>query len=185
MDTHTYHLGIDPGVRNLAMALITEEGSFVDGKTFDMIPEGTSVVQAITCIYSKLQEVCKDRRISTVGMERFVAYQDTQTSSSENILLLTGALVNACHTQLNITRSPEIKLMRAIDWKPGLCKLLVKRMNFRNPSSTFDKKYSKAAAEIITKSPFKDDHLADATCIAFYTKEWVQYSKLRQLESNP
>lgn len=171
MPETTYHLGIDPGVKNLAIALIEGSGRLVKGKSFDMMPDGVDILGAIPNLYSSLREVWDEQKITSVGIERFVPYKGVHSASTENILLLTGVLIGICQTRLNIGPPPEIKLLRAIEWKSRLCKHLVRTRQFDNPSSTFDKVYSKAAAQVITNETFKNDHVADATCIAYWASQ--------------
>lgn len=176
MTQPTYHLGIDPGVRNLAISLIDDSSKFIAGQVFDVRPPDTDIRNAIDSVTTMILTVTGsgNKIISSVGIERYVPYAGTYTNNAEEILMLTGAIVYVCQRHVNLIHPPEIRLFRAIDWKPSLCKTLVKTKSFSNPSTSFDKKYSKAAAEAITGTPFKNDHLADSTCLAFHTWTKIQ-----------
>jgi hypothetical protein len=58
-------------------------------------------------------------------------------------------------------------MVRAIDWKSTLCKILVRDHGFTNPGNSFNKEFSLAAAELIYGKKLKSDHEADAICLAF------------------
>ncbi|HXP50959.1 MAG TPA: hypothetical protein VN922_13455, partial [Bacteroidia bacterium] len=106
----------------------------------------------------------KDKLLAYVGLERYVAYQGVDTSEAENIQLVIGSL---CGSLAATGLHPF--LYRAFDWKKELCQYLVKEKGFSNPSTSFDKKYSIAAAKACLDYPheFKTDHQGDAIAIAF------------------
>lgn len=97
---------------------------------------------------------------STATVERYVAYGGITSKYSEHILMLIGAIVDR-------TRDSEQLFFRAIDWKKELLKKEFKETGFRNPSTSLDKKFSKALATHITGVKFKTDHEADAACLAY------------------
>jgi Holliday junction resolvasome RuvABC endonuclease subunit len=157
-------LGIDPGVVNIGMAVTDENGKLVDSRVIgftDVASMCTAVDDAVYLLGSQ--------GVTQTFIERFVAYKGMQSASTENILMYIGAAVYALNSECSIT------LLRAIDWKPALCKYLVKTSGFSNPSTKFDKKFSIAAAEFITKEKIKTTHEADAICLSYM---WKIYDKV-------
>lgn len=147
-------LGIDPGTKNIGLAL-TDNGKYVQSEVISFT-DAPSRHQAIhDVIY-----IVHAWAIHRVNIERFVPYSGVYSKSAENILLFIGgidfALSEDCH----------VVLYRAIEWKPKLCKYLVKKYGFSNPSKSFDKKFSMAAAHAITGITPKTDHEADAICLS-------------------
>lgn len=153
------YLGVDPGVANIGVAITTESGELVESCVLDF--KGLTEMHLIA---AEIADKANSYEVQKAYVERFVAYKGQHSSSSEDILMFIGALTYAmrwdCVTQL----------YRAIDWKPKLCKHLVKTKGFDNPSSTFDKKYSRAAATCITGQKVKTDHEADAICLSYMWK---------------
>lgn len=152
-------IGIDPGDRNLAIGMIS--GARLVG-THHLNPRNFGFSGMLKHILSVIDD-CDDE-VSGVAIERFVAYKGVLTPSSETILMVIGGL----HSVLSARGIPDDKilLMRAIDWKPMLCKKLFAEQGFRNPSTTFDKKFSLAAANAVCGSRPRTDHEADAICLA-------------------
>jgi hypothetical protein len=58
-------------------------------------------------------------------------------------------------------------MVRAIDWKPKVCKYLVRKKGFNNPYPSFDKQFSILAANTLSGGDTKVDHEADAVCLSY------------------
>ena len=163
-------VGIDPGWKNLGAALVMEElNTFkvrvLDARTLNISKEPEVLLRDLFLQYAK--QLPWQAEISTSSdylvVERYVAYSNS--AESENITMAIGMIRMHRFMQL-IDRS--IELMRAIEWKTELIKLLNKHYGFENPSLELDKKFSLAAAKFITVNPeiIKTDHEADAICLA-------------------
>lgn len=153
------HLGIDPGTINIGVAISDDDGNHIWSGVLNSKEKGfLETVGAINFI-------SREHGVTTVAIERFVAYKGMHSAASEEILMMIGAIRYAL-------RDFDIQLFRAIEWKPTLCKYLVKTKGFSNPSTRFDKKFSNAAAECITGQKVKTDHEADAICLSFMWKVW-------------
>lgn len=98
-----------------------------------------------------------------VTIERFVPYGNVQSSAGEDTLMVIGAL-----RYMFESAGAKVNLTRAIDWKQKLCKHLVKSQGFSNPSASFDKKFSLAAAKALLGRSLTSDHEADAVCLSFF-----------------
>lgn len=151
-------LGIDPGWESTGIALV-EDGELLKKEFF--VPSSLGLAGSI-------DHVAKfaGGEVDTVVCERYVPYQNVFSSSAERILHMIGAL------QLLSERELKAKFWcpRAIDWKPLVCKYLVKTQGFDNPFPKFDKKYSILAAKLLSSHEFETDHEADAVCLAYLTK---------------
>ena len=148
-------LGIDPGSTNLGYAFVYKGKVFASGT---INPSSMGIVGTVN-------EVLGDNRLSgdsTLVIERYVAYKGAHNSASENILMIIGAFVYEFER-----RGFEVLQFRAIDWKPLICKHLFVNHGFKNPSTTFDKKFSVAAAEALSGITLKSNHEADAICLAY------------------
>lgn len=172
LTTKKIALGIDPGWKNMGIALLEHNKE----NKVDVI--ATTVLAPAS--YESIWDIRFHLRdwfdasgvhpadIDCVGIERFVSYNNVDSAESEHILLTIGAtagyLASAC-------RNPEIALYRAFEWKVNLNKHLVKNKGFSNPSTSFDKKFSIAAAKACLDYDyeFKTDHEGDACAIAYYT----------------
>lgn len=146
------HLGIDPGTANIGVAITDDDGKLLFSHVYSLKDDGG--LQGVT---EQIVELAYRHYISTCAIERFVTFKGIHSKASEEILMLIGYLRYA----LTLAKV-DIKLYRSIEWKPALCKYLVKNCGFDNPSIKFDKIFSKAAAETITKEKIKNDHIADA-----------------------
>jgi hypothetical protein len=160
LDGKQYSLGIDPGWKNLGIAVVSFDGNNIaleHCRTEN--PSQYPFPQAVLSLTS-LGIVP-----TYTGLERYVSYKGVNTAEAENILMLIGAL----RFKLTTLAGSDTLLYRAIDWKTELVKSLVKLKQFDNPSMDLDKKFSIAAAnaclDINTKG-FNTDHEADAICIA-------------------
>lgn len=163
-------VGIDPGWASTGIAIYTPEVKSWEFKNTEPRKEGVS--QFVTSTLVPIDG------ITEVVIERFVAYEGVHSDASEKILMLIGAALFSFES-----KGVGVNLVRAIDWKPTLCKWLIKNRGFTNPSTSFDKKYSIAAANCILEADggitIKTDHEADAICLAFLgsLKHKVETSK--------
>lgn len=148
----TYHLGIDAGWTNFGACILDQDNNVVWTANLNPSKLGFSKV---------LDEIPFDSyTFSTVGIERYVAYGGIVSKYSEHILMMIGCIVDR-------TRHSQQFFFRAIDWKSMLAKRAFKESGWVNPSTKFDKKFSKALATHLTGFTFKTDHEADAACLAY------------------
>lgn len=167
--SYEYGIGIDPGWKNLGLAVVCRE---VGKEEIQLVYSGTLNPAELGGILPTLKKVCEivepllfDADKVYSGIERYVAYGDTVTHESENILMLIGALVVGMNYFNKAT--DNTKMVRAIEWKTGLVKALFKWKKFSNPSTKLDKKFSVAAAKcILNGEEIETDHEADAIDIA-------------------
>lgn len=164
-----YSLGIDPGWRNLGIALVKEESGSIE-----LVKSGTvnpsslpSKDRAVLVVKDYLALTSLHSLVDFFQMERYVSYQNVNTAEAENILMLMGELKNQVGTWF-LKEDSDTILLRAIDWKTEMVKTLVKTKGFDNPSTSLDKKFSIAAAHACLDKPgtFNTDHEADAICLA-------------------
>lgn len=148
------YLGMDPGWASFGLAKVNEEGKLVSAEGF--IPRDFGLTEFVNSQFSGITKV------ESVVLERFVAYEGVHSNVNEPLLMLIGALQYRFENE-----SVKVGLVRAIDWKPKLCKWLVRNKGFKNPASNFDKKFSLAAAQALSGVKFKSDHEADAVCLAY------------------
>lgn len=149
------HLGIDPGTKNIGVAVTSDTGKLLYGQIWSL---DENRAEGMLTLAGRVRYLCGEFKVTTAAIERFVAFKGIHSKASEDILMLIGCLWYAIKT----FNQPEIKLYRSIEWKPALCRFLVKETQFDNPSQKFDKVFSKAAATQITKEKITNDHLADA-----------------------
>lgn len=184
MKVFKYHVGIDPAWKNLGLSIVKEEvetgeltllSSYVmNPSEYKTIPE--FVQRLIGVVYEDIQKDPNPGVISTITIERFVAYAGVSTSETENICMIIGALQYAFKEHSNLNSL----MLRAIDWKTNLVKQLFKTQGFDNPSTKLDKKFSLAAGNACLKKEkniFKTDHEADSTCLASYSVIMKRKSK--------
>lgn len=162
----TYSIGIDPGWKNLGLAVVKrkEDGSIEIVKTLTVNPSEYGIVGAAEYIVEQTALAVKYKHIPKyVVIERYVSYNNVLTTEAENIVSLIGAFQFAF-------KGVSTHLFRAIDWKVNLVKALVRKFEFSNPSSKLDKKFSIAAAQACLQEEhkFPNDHEADAVCLASY-----------------
>ena len=158
MTAETYGLGIDPGWMSCGIALIKGKDLILSR---NLVPKDClSIKGAVHSIFDGFPE---DIEISSVTIERFVAYEGKHSAQSENILMFIGALVYFFQVM-----EVKVNQVRAIDWKPAVCKHLVRTTDFSNPYPAFNKKYSLLAAEKFSGQKLETDHEADAVCLAYY-----------------
>ena len=172
LPTSLFYLGVDPGPVNTGWALLGPD-SFLACGVFD--PRATGdVIMAAEELWMGIQSHLPDGKVAIVGaaMERYVSYKGVLTSNAEDTCLFIGSL-----TYLLRSRGINTTLVRAISWKPRVCKKLHLTNGYDNPSTKLDKKFSNSAACNILgvteykKRPFKTDHEADAICLAYFAKE--------------
>jgi hypothetical protein len=167
-----YHVGIDPAWKNLGLAIVKEDvetgelhlvhSCVMNPSTFSSIP--AFVDKLWETVLESLVSSNEEPNISSVTIERFVAYAGVSTAETENICMVIGALQY-------LFGNSDLLLLRAIDWKTGLVKALYKTKGFENPSTSLDKKFSDAAAECclnLKPKSLKTNHESDAVCLASY-----------------
>lgn len=148
------HLGIDPGLKNIGIVVTDDDGKLVFSQALGL----EQCQNGVTGFVQGILRVCSKYEVQTCAIERFVTFKGIQSKVSEEILMLIGALRYAIENYGHL----KVSMYRSIDWKPALCKYLVKELRFDNPSQKFDKQFSKAAASAITKEKITNDHIADA-----------------------
>jgi hypothetical protein len=147
-------LGIDPGWKNLGLVYSRPVGDFqievIEAHTLDVSVNPDKFILDLSL-----------KNVTNVGIERYVPYNGVHSTESENIVMLIGGL------KYRVYPLPT-SLFRAIDWKIKLCQILAKNCGFKNPSTSLDKKFSKAAAKalVVNFETLKDDHVCDAACIS-------------------
>lgn len=166
MDTIELTVGIDPGWASFGLAVIDKQGNL--RTKFSAVPRdfGTPY-EFIEYMNDKMYQISTPGpkpfhlKVTDVFIERFVTYGGVQTDP-ENILMMIGALQYAFeHSKVNV------HMVRAIDWKPKVCKYLVRTKGFNNPFPSFDKKYSVLAAQELSGFECDVNHEADAICLAY------------------
>lgn len=179
----TLLLGCDPGWKTCGHALL----SYDDATGFTPVMIGVDDPSQSGSLYpsvfaAKLHEhvAPNSGSLSFATMERFVPYNNTFSTEAENIVMMIGGLREAMQPwaqEVTSTRRGRMLLVRAIDWKVALVKLLAKHTGFDNPSTSLDKKFSIAAAKHILngKYDFKTDHEADAICLAAFPQLLEKY----------
>lgn len=162
----TILIGIDPGWKNLGLAVVDDNG---DLRTKVMAPfKYATLSDVVEDIISFVALPTSGSYDAHLTIERYVAYAGVHNADSEYILMTMGAIVAEFQR-----REIQVAQVRAIEWKPFLCKRLFKEIGFRNPSKTFDKVYSLAAANALASQFKGTDHEADAICLA-YVGVWVK-----------
>lgn len=159
-------VGIDPGWATFGMAINCDNKQLYK---FSYSPRSFKTrLKFIDQVYKDFEEAKDDYTVGgldiRIFMERFVAYSGVQTSASEDILMLIGALDYFFSSNYS-----EPTLVKAIDWKIKICQYLVKTKGFSNPGKSLDKKFSLLAAEVLSGEKFKSDHEADAVCMSYLT----------------
>lgn len=154
-------LGIDPGWKNLGAAVLLNQD-----KELRLLRSWTwDVSGGPTNVPGDILQVMDNARPTDVTIERYVPYNNTFSAEAENITMLIGGL-----RQRFSEEGADVYLVRAIDWKTALVKILVKYYGFDNPSTSLDKKFSVAAAKCLLKLDNLNitDHEADAICLAAF-----------------
>lgn len=148
------YLGIDPGWATFGFAQVDEDGNLV--KSWGSVPRSLGLSRFI------IEKLPKVDPGSQLVCERYVAYEGNMNSATEILNMMIGAIQFYYESE-----GTNVKLVRAVEWKTALCKWLVHNKGFKNPSTRFDKVFSKAAAECLSGKPIKSDHEADAICLAY------------------
>jgi hypothetical protein len=167
-------LGIDPGWASCGIA-VQEDGRFL--RSYHFAPRDYSVNGSVETPIRHLRQQLDDSHdveldcIREAYIERYVAYKGIHSDMSEAILMFIGALKYWLEQ-----RDIKVHMTRAIDWKPKVCKHLVRTKGFNNPYPSFDKKYSILAATTLSGWEFKTDHEADAVCLS-YLGEIAKFDK--------
>ena len=155
-----YKVGIDPGWSNLGLAVLDKDDKVVLHINMKPSSHG-NIAGATQAVKDKLAPFIG--KIDSVAVEKYVVYgRGVPSKAAIDTTMMVGALCYMFHTI-----GLEAQLYKAIDWKKAVCKDLFKNKGFKNPSSSFDKKYSMAAATCICGIKFPTDHEADAACLAF------------------
>ena len=160
------YLGIDPGWSSFGYAQVDGNGELLS-----IYDTGKPKDHGITTFISTV--LGKPEGVVSLTMERFVPYDGMYTTATETVTMMIGAL--QYHYEL---LGIKVHLFRAIEWKPALCKWLVKNKGFKNPSIRFDKEFSIAAAECLCGKSIKSDHRADAICLAYLGYIYGQQSNI-------
>lgn len=171
-------IGIDPGWASFGLAVVDNKGNLRTknsmiprdfGSTYNAIEEMNTKLYQV----STLGPVPTSIKFTDVYIERYVSYGGI-TTDPEMILMMIGALQYVFeHDKINV------HMVRAIDWKPKVCKYLVRTRGFNNPYPSFDKKFSILAARELSGFECKSDHAADAICLA-YLHQIDKYNALKQ-----
>lgn len=154
-------IGIDPGWKTMGLS-IKRDGLAPVTRFFEPHKSESITGFMVLRLIPMLTTWTSRDRITDVYMERFVAYKGIHSDATEQILMLIGAL----QYQFGATGS-NVHMVRAIDWKPKICKYLVRTQGFDNPSTTFDKAFSLAAAKALSGTDVVTDHEADALCLSY------------------
>jgi hypothetical protein len=157
-------IGIDPGWATFGMA-INVDGKIISRTSFEprsFLTNDNFIWEIHKVLVSTLTENNLHWDIIyNIYIERFVAYAGVQSSASEDILMLIGAL-----DYFFASKYSKPILVKAIDWKIKICRHLVKTQGFSNPRKNLDKKFSLLAAELLSGGRIESDHEADAVCLS-------------------
>lgn len=172
MSRDCFYVGIDPGVKNLGVAILVkndEDFSLVFSGVFSVQKDDflKGIYEILLKINSVKDEICTSpTSLSYVCIERFVPYKGMFSDIDEEILMIIGALKLALLMDKSV--ADPVLFMRAIDWKIKLSKMLYKK-GFRNPVKTLNKTFSSTAANFILNKPNSTEtsHEADAICLAY------------------
>lgn len=153
-------LGIDPGWKNLGLAIVEEVE-----KPFRVKVNSSAVLDVSSGTEGWVDKIGElDDSIDSVCIERYVPYAGIREAESENINMTIGMIRMKFFLS---SGKPPVYMYRAFDWKVKIIQILSKYSNFENPSSQLDKKFSLYAAKFITENENKiTTHEADAICIA-------------------
>lgn len=165
-------IGIDPGAVNLGWAVVDR---FEDTPPFKVriVATGTddprSMPDLPLYITERISAMTKasffEEGMLSATIERFVPYAGSKNDIMEEVNQLIGMFRFALSNL-----SLDVNMVRAIEWKTKLVKLLNKHCGFENPgkNGALDKSFSLAAARFISLNPesISDDHKADAVCLA-------------------
>lgn len=166
-----YVIGIDPGWASCGYSLTLDDKVVTSGNFIprDHVAEGEVLSGGIDYLTNAIEHeaMCQDEgyRIAATNkmyIERYVAYKGIHSDTSEAILMFIGALIHRFEFD-----GVGVFPVRAIDWKPKVCKYLVRTKGFNNPYPSFDKKYSILAAKTLSGLDLKSDHAADAVCLSY------------------
>lgn len=157
-------IGIDPGWSSFGLAIWdTDEKKILIQES--LVPKEHGNLFDFHRVFDSWMLPNKGNR---VFIERFVPYAGCPSAAAEMTNIVIGYLIAYFGELIGRgSYNKSINLMRAIDWKPAVCKHLVKNKGFSNPSATFDKKFSLAAAEAICGGKVVNDHVADAICLSY------------------
>ena len=164
-----YYLGVDPGWTNLGWCLMKDDKPVIHGT---LCPKSIGLGKTAHHLFDLLiKSGINPKLISMVCVERFVYFKGVHNPDSENILMVIGEFNCMCSSD---EYKIPMKMFRSIEWKTALSKHLWLKCAFKNPSDSFDKEYSIAAAKCATGVLFKTDHEADAGCLSYLAKEYCK-----------
>jgi hypothetical protein len=174
------YIGIDPGWASFGISVV-DNGKTIFTRSYIPRDHGT-IANFVRKLAGDVYEADINILPSAekVYIERFVAYKGIHSDASEHILMLIGALNYYFDLPQTIKSelTPRSVMVRAIDWKPLVCKYLVRTQGFNNPHANFDKKFSVLAANALSGGNIKIDHEADAVCLS-YLGEIERYNSRR------
>lgn len=160
-------IGVDPGWKTFGIS-VTYEEKVIASSNFNPSSKETPYEFLNSVLFPFLVGAMGPYKLTedipvVVFVERFVSYDGVLSAAAEKILMMIGATDFFFRSM-----KYEVHLVRAIDWKTGLCKFLVKNRGFHNPYSNFDKRFSKLVAKELSGISSKiSDHEADAICLSY------------------
>ena len=165
-------IGIDPGWASFGISVLdTSQPLSYKGSASFVPKEFPSLLEFGEAVGAFIADTVGDSWTTNfqVHIERFVPYAGCPSAASEMTNIVIGYLTGLFYLLSTGTRKGDNLVVRhrAIDWKPVVCKDLVRTKNFSNPAASFDKKFSIAAAQEISGLALKNDHIADAICLSF------------------
>lgn len=195
LEMSEYGIGVDPGWINLGAAVVKRAeapfkfdilkartvdpslSDYPERNLFFLVDDLTEGLQISSCADPYVKD-------PTLCIERYVSYGNVRSSHTEEISTVIGMLRMQFWNWCGTTR---VSMLKAIDWKIKLCQTLVKYDGFDNPSASLDKKFSLAAARHISTNPekLKNDHEADAICLAAYPHVMAQAQATRASQRKP
>jgi hypothetical protein len=155
-----YKVGVDPGWSNLGLSVLDEHNTPI--LSVVLTPSNAGTISAAT---REVEDTLAPYwgKITSAAVEKYVVYgRGVPSKAGIDTTMMVGAL-----QYMFYSKGVEPQLYRAIDWKQSVCKQLFKEKGFKNPSDSFDKKFSYAAALCICSKDFDTDHEADAACLAY------------------
>ena len=181
-----YSLAVDVGWRNLGIALLSSSDRGIEVvHSATLNPSAIDATKRCQQILMEVGSKVTPKLVTNAVFERYVSYSGVNTAEAENILMLLGGLVESTR---QLFYGADIEMLRAIQWKSELVKMLFKLKGFQNPASSLNKVFSIAAAHAVLDidKEIKDDHQADAICLAalpFIRKALAEKTKRDKLSS--
>jgi len=181
-----YSVGLDIGWRNAGIAVISNSSrgiELVHSATLD--PAKMDPSKRCKQILMEVGSKVTPTLVTNFVAERYVSYSGVNTAEAENILMLLGGVVES---SIHLFYNADLEMLRAIEWKSELVKMLFKLKGFNNPAASLNKVFSIAAAHAVLDidKELKDDHQADAVCLAsmpFIRRALAEKTKRDKLSS--